>query len=114
MAAAGGATDGADVDALNLAAPLRDGERIYVPVVGEDVPPPIAVPTGSSPPAGPIDLNRATAAELDELPGIGPATAQAIVAHRDSNGPFAVGRRPRAGPRHRPGQAGAIRPLVTV
>ena len=44
---------------------------------------------GSTAPAGPVDLNRATAAELDELPGIGPATAQAIVDHRAANGPFA-------------------------
>ena len=40
-------------------------------------------------PAGPIDLNVATAADLDDLPGIGPATAQAIVDHREEHGPFA-------------------------
>ncbi len=114
VAVAGGAVPEADVDALNLAAPVSDGERIYVPVVGEAVPLPAASPGGSVAPAGPIDLNRATAGQLDELPGIGPATAQAIVTHRDTNGPFAsvddleqvrgIG----------PAKLAAIRPLVTV
>jgi competence protein ComEA len=44
---------------------------------------------GGALPAGPIDLNRATVDELDRLPGVGPATAAAIVAHRDEFGPFA-------------------------
>ena len=47
-----------------------------------------AAAPGSSVVAGPVDLNRATATELDALPGIGPATAQAIVEHRAANGPF--------------------------
>jgi competence protein ComEA len=88
--AAGGPSPDAELDSLNLAAPLVDGQRIYVPVVGEIVPP---VPDGSAVAdealRGPIDLNTATAAELEELPGVGPATAAAIVEHRDENGPFA-------------------------
>jgi competence protein ComEA len=87
-----------------------------VPVVGEAVPPPVGPPEapGSSVAPGPVDLNRATATELDALPGVGPATAQAIVSHRDANGPFAsiddleqvrgIG----------PAKLDAIRPLVTV
>ncbi len=89
IAAAGGATPEADANALNLAAELVDGTRVYVPVVGEMLP---ADSAGASPPAaaaaGPLDLNRATAAELDVLPGVGPATAAAIVADREQNGPF--------------------------
>jgi competence protein ComEA len=88
--AAGGATADAAPGALNLAAPLSDGARIYVPAIGEEVPPPSPVPAaGPTTPAGPLDLNRATADELDRLPGVGPATAQAIVDHRTTNGPFA-------------------------
>ncbi len=91
--AAGGPTGDADLAALNLAALLADGQRIYVPRVGE-TPPVVAGPDGapssSSGPAAPIDINVASAAELDELPGIGPATASAIVAHRDEHGPFAT------------------------
>lgn len=90
LAAAGGPRPDAELDAINLAAVVADGVRIYVPVVGE-VPPaegPAGAPTGAAP-SGPVDLNRATAAELDALPGIGPATAAAIVAHRQANGPFA-------------------------
>ena len=51
-------------------------------------------PAGVGPPAGPdapLDLNRASVGELDRLPGIGPAKAQAIVAYRDSHGPFRSG-----------------------
>jgi competence protein ComEA len=89
--AAGGPLDGADLSRLNLAAPLADGSQIRVPLVGEEVagplvsgPPPV---TGGGAP-GPVPLNTATAAELEALPGIGPATAAAIVAWREANGPF--------------------------
>jgi competence protein ComEA len=85
--AAGGAVPGAAPDQLALAALLSDGERVYVPRVGEAVPPPVAGGSGGTP-AGPLDLNRATIEELEELPGVGPATAQAIVDHRERNGPF--------------------------
>jgi competence protein ComEA len=88
--AAGGPSPQAELDSLNLAAPLVDGQRIYVPVVGEIVPP-VADATAVDVGAGrePVDLNTAKPAELEELPGIGPATAAAIVEHRDEHGPFA-------------------------
>ena len=63
-------------------------------------------------PAGPVDLNRATAAELDLLPGIGPATAQAIVDHREANGPFASVDDLEAVRGIGPAKLEAIRPLV--
>jgi competence protein ComEA len=91
IAAAGGATAEADPNALNLAAELVDGTRVYVPVVGEPLPvdaDTAGVAGSGAPPAGPVDVNRATTAELDGLPGIGPATAAAIVADREHNGPF--------------------------
>lgn len=93
--AAGGLLAEADPAALNLAARLTDGERVYVSRVGE-VPPVVAAPErspGSSVPlgpTGPIDLNRASVSELDELPGVGPTTAEAIVDHREQQGPFAT------------------------
>ena len=96
--AAGGLLSDADPGVLNLAALLHDGDRVFVPRVGEQIPT-IALPSsgvgaasptgvGSAVPAQPVDLNRATAAELDALPGVGPSTAAAIVAHREQNGPF--------------------------
>jgi len=91
---AGGPSDDAEVGALNLAAPLVDGTRVYVPVVGEEVPPAVDTPVADSEtgeaaePLGPVDVNRATAVELEALPGVGPATAAAIVTERDRNGPF--------------------------
>ena len=88
--AAGGPTPDADHDVLNLAALVDDGARVYVPVEGEVAPP--LLPVGSGPvaetPAGPLDINRADARLLETLPGVGPATAAAIVAERDRNGPF--------------------------
>lgn len=84
LAAAGGAAANAEVDAINLAAPVLDGQRVYMPRVGEQVPP----VSPSEVPQGPLDLNSATEEQLDDLPGVGPSTAAAIVAHREANGPF--------------------------
>jgi competence protein ComEA len=95
VAAAGGPSDEADLDALNLAAPLSDGQRVYVPSLGEVDPaavpsgPAASVTAGSTVAAGPVDINTATASDLEQLPGVGPATALAIVDDRDRNGPFA-------------------------
>ena len=88
--AAGGAVADADLDVLNLAAALHDGERIYVPVVGEEIRPAIDVAPAQevTSPAEPININSATADQLDVLPGVGPATAAAIVFHRQQHGPF--------------------------
>jgi competence protein ComEA len=94
---AGGATAIADLNAINLANPLNDGQQVYVPAVGEKVPPSSnglsagGSGTGSATNSVeyPININSADAALLDELPGVGPATAQAIVTYRDQNGPFA-------------------------
>jgi competence protein ComEA len=84
IAAAGGPTPEADLAALNRAAPLRDGARVYVPRIGE------TPPAGSlgSPAETKIDINHATAAELETLPGIGPATAVRIIRSREGR-PFA-------------------------
>lgn len=83
IAAAGGAMPEADLASLNRAALLRDGARVYVPRYGE-VPPAGSVGSDAE---TKIDLNHATAAELEALPGIGPATAGRIVRSRDAR-PF--------------------------
>ena len=93
--AAGGLAEDADTSALNLAAVLSDGEKIHVPRQGEAVATEQASSGAASrPDAGPslsgvININTATAEELDSLPGIGPSTAAAIVEDRERNGPFA-------------------------
>lgn len=89
--AAGGLSPQADGSRINLAAPVADGERVYVPVVGEDPPPAVVGAAGGSGETGapgPINLNTADEAALDSLPGVGPATAAAIVEHRDRIGGF--------------------------
>ena len=83
LLAAGGMTGEADLDALNKAAPVRDGQRIYVPRPGETIP---AGSAGSDAQLK-IDVNHATAAELEALPGIGPTTAARIVRSRGGH-PF--------------------------
>jgi len=85
LLAAGGMTGEADLFALNKAAPLRDGMRIYVPRPGEAVP---AGAAGSSAETK-VNINTAPASELDALPGVGPATAAAIVRARSTK-PFAT------------------------
>jgi competence protein ComEA len=103
IAAAGGYGPRVDADAagrLNLAAPLRDGEQVRVP--SRDDPPPEhsaapAPPGGSTAsgsggtPQAPVDLNTATAEELDTLPGIGPVTAAKIIAAREETSFATVG-----------------------
>lgn len=99
--AAGGFTDEANTAVVNLAQPLSDGVQIYVPAIDENVPAPVTLVNNpdTSPTAanskgttavGLININTATIEELDSLPGIGPSTAERIIAHRESSGPFAA------------------------
>ncbi len=87
LQAAGGATVEADLNRVNLARRVHDEEHIYVPKVGEESPP---VPSGSSSEGGPININTASTAELETLPGIGPTLAQRIVDYREAHGRFAA------------------------
>lgn len=115
VAAAGGLAADADPAAVNLAAPVADGQQLHVPALGTAAPPAQAIsPAAGAPaalggiapasavggapalgaagagPAGgaPVDLNQADAAELERLPGVGPALAARILQHRQSHGPF--------------------------
>lgn len=96
LGAAGGLAEDADLTSVNRAARLTDGQRVYVPRVGEQVAP--VEGDGSAGAAGEgtqstatgqaVNINTAGLAELDALPGVGPATAQAIIDDREANGPF--------------------------
>jgi competence protein ComEA len=83
---AGGARRRADLGAVNLAAELQDGRQVLVPPRAKAGAPAHA---GAAPAPGvPLDLNTATLEQLDELDGIGPATAQQIVSYREAHGGF--------------------------
>lgn len=88
IAAAGGVTGKAQLDAVNLAAPIADGEQVVVPRRGAAGAPAATPPAAGSSPAAPLDLNTATAEQLDSLPGIGPVTAQKILDYRQEHGAF--------------------------
>lgn len=100
--AAGNAIGDAAVDSLNLARPLADGEQIYVPAK-EEVVQGVSGGSVSSASSGSaqtasgagsagalVNINSADVATLETLPGVGPVTAQKIVAEREANGPFAT------------------------
>jgi len=86
ISVAGGPCEEAILDAVNLAEEIHDGQRIYLPCEAETPPPEqsaIEQPHGAR-----ININTATAAELDLLPGIGPSLAESIISFREANGPF--------------------------
>lgn len=90
IAAAGGALVDADLNRINLAAPLVDGQQVFVPVIGEAVPEVVGrTQPGLAGESGVVDINTAASSDLEVLPGIGPVTAASIVAHRETHGPFA-------------------------
>ena len=96
---AGGATTSADLDSVNLATLVNEGEQIYIPKRGEKPRTITSRPQLSVGDAGTnrvtgevtarvININLASATQLEQLPGVGPATAKAIVAYREKNGAF--------------------------
>jgi competence protein ComEA len=90
LAMAGGPLRGVDLTSVNLARQVTDGEQI---VVGQPTtvqqPPPTTGPTNvPNTPNAPVNLNSATLADLDALPGVGPVLAQRILDYRTENGPF--------------------------
>ena len=88
VARAGGVTPKAELELVNLAARISDGEQVVVPRHG-------AGAVGAAPgagaaagPTGPVHLNSATLEQLDSLPGVGPVTAQKILDYREKQGAF--------------------------
>jgi competence protein ComEA len=133
VAAAGGALPRADLDGLNLARPLTDGEQVLVPrptqrasgAVSAPADPADAAsagapgPAGPAPPSGPtpstpVNLNTADLAALDALPGIGPVLADRIVAWRTEFGPFVAVEELLEVSGIGPSVLADLRPLVTV
>jgi competence protein ComEA len=116
VTAAGGPTPEADLSALNMALPLADADQVYVPsrtrtqskrevpttkprrtnpthsTVPQDIAAASSVVSDSTAPgvAGRVNINTADASSLESLPGVGPSTAKAIIAHRQANGPFST------------------------
>jgi competence protein ComEA len=86
IALAGGLAHAAERAGVNFAAPVADGQQVLVPARGAAVAGATGAASGSS--AGPVSLSSATAEQLDTLPGVGPVTAEKIVAYRQQHGAF--------------------------
>jgi competence protein ComEA len=108
--AAGGPGPDADIDSLNLATRVRDGDKVVVPRRG----PPGSSGGAAAKAGGHVNLNTATAAELDTLPGIGPSLAARIVSYREERGGFRSVRDLLKVPGIGPSKFSALEELVTV
>ncbi len=117
---AGGPSRRADLDGLNLAAPLQDGVQVVVPtraaVAGAGaaaVAPAAAAPGAPAAPVAPVDINTATPEQLDTLDGVGPATAAKIIEYRQAHGGFRtvddLGQIPGIGPKRLAALRGKVR-----
>lgn len=111
LSRAGGATSKAQLELVNLAAPISDGEQIVVPRRGAA---PAAVGAGAATgvQSGPVHLNTATLEQLDALPGVGPVTAQKILDYRQEHGAFGSVDELDAIPGIGPARLGQLRDLV--
>lgn len=111
---AGGATAHADLQAINLAAKVADGQQIVVPRRGVAPTAAASAAPGGVASAAPVNLNTATAEQLDTLDGVGPSTAQKILAFRQQHGGFSsindLTQIPGIGPK----KLAALKPQVTV
>jgi competence protein ComEA len=88
---AGGLKEDADINSINLAKKIYDGEKIYIPAIGESIiPSPRRSPSDTTiiSPEYPLDINSATKEQLELLPGIGPKIAEEIIKYRDIHGLF--------------------------
>lgn len=139
--AAGGASSSADLDAINLAQTLRDTEQVYVPTRSRTSPrtsprtaprlrpttvPPVPQSVTAGPTARPpaetaapaqrktVNVNQATAAQLEELPGVGEVTARRIISWRQSKGPFATAEDLMKVEGIGPAKFAAMKPFVSV
>ncbi|EFO82068.1 Helix-hairpin-helix DNA-binding class 1 [Oscillochloris trichoides DG-6] len=88
VVAAGGLLPTAASEQINLAAPLSDAQHVHIPRQGDPAAAPAPADVAASSSGGALNLNRASAVDLEELPGIGQALAARIVAYREQQGPF--------------------------
>lgn len=119
VAAAGGPSSDAALQAVNLAQPLADGIRITIPRQADledaQTAPPTFISGGSSTQSGErININTADAPALERLPGIGPSLAQKIVDFRESHGPFGQPEDLQAVPGIGPAKFEAVKDLITT
>ncbi|HZR92820.1 MAG TPA: ComEA family DNA-binding protein [Gaiellaceae bacterium] len=112
VARAGGASAKADLEGVNLAAPVADGEQVVVPRRTASPGAASTRASGTPAPSAPVSLSTATADELDALPGVGPVTAQKILDYRARHGAFRSVDELDAIPGIGPARLEQLRPLV--